>query len=92
MVARESAGPKKSTLLSACAWILTGFVPTIVVDYQPYTPEHTLVKMAETRRIALSDSLPDGKGRFVVGGQATQAASGELKMYEWRKEVSCQAV
>lgn len=43
--------------------------------------------MAETRRIALSDSLPDGRGRFVVGGQATQAASGEIKMYEWRKEV-----
>jgi hypothetical protein len=44
--------------------------------------------MAETRRIALSDSLPDGRGRFLVGGQATQAASGEIKMYEWRKEVS----
>jgi hypothetical protein len=41
-----------------------------------------------TRRIALSDSLADGRGRFLVGGQATQAASGEIKMYEWRKEVS----
>lgn len=43
--------------------------------------------MAETRRIALDDPLSDGSRRFVVGGQATQAASGEIKMYEWRKEV-----
>jgi len=40
-----------------------------------------------TRRIALSDSIADGRGRFLVGGQATQAASGEIKVYEWRKEV-----
>jgi hypothetical protein len=41
-----------------------------------------------TRRIGLTDSIADGRGRFLVGGQATQAASGEIKMYEWRKEVS----
>ena len=44
--------------------------------------------MAEPRRIALSDSVLDERGRFLVGGQASQAASGDIKMYEWRKEVS----
>lgn len=44
--------------------------------------------MSDIRRIALSDPLQGRPARFVVGGQASQSASGDVKLYEWHKEVS----
>ncbi|WRT63824.1 uncharacterized protein IL334_000749 [Kwoniella shivajii] len=41
---------------------------------------------SEIRRIALSDPHSLSPPRFVVGGQVSQNVSGDLKMYEWRRE------
>nr|XP_031857269.1 uncharacterized protein CI109_007324 [Kwoniella shandongensis]KAA5524341.1 hypothetical protein CI109_007324 [Kwoniella shandongensis] len=40
----------------------------------------------EPRRIALSDPLRSSPPRFVVGGQVSQVTSGDIKMYEWRRD------
>ncbi|WVQ80889.1 hypothetical protein IAT38_002996 [Cryptococcus sp. DSM 104549] len=41
----------------------------------------------DPRRIALSDPLLSHPPRFVVGGQLSQMVSGDIKMYEWRRDV-----
>ncbi|WWD08951.1 hypothetical protein V865_007066 [Kwoniella europaea PYCC6329] len=41
---------------------------------------------SEIRRIALADPHSSYPPRFVVGGQVSQNVSGDLKMYEWRRE------
>ncbi|WVO16751.1 hypothetical protein L204_104435 [Cryptococcus depauperatus] len=41
---------------------------------------------SESRRIALSDPHAVSPPRFVVGGQLSQMVSGDIKMYEWRKD------
>ncbi|WVF65929.1 hypothetical protein IAT40_000667 [Kwoniella sp. CBS 6097] len=40
----------------------------------------------ELRRIALSDPLSSTPSRFVVGGQVSQVVSGDVKLYEWKRE------
>lgn len=40
----------------------------------------------EPRRIALSSPLRHARPRFAVGGQG-QAGSGDVKVYEWVREV-----
>jgi hypothetical protein len=42
--------------------------------------------MSEPRRIIAVAPNDGHRPRFAVGGQATQAASGDVKVYEWRKE------
>ena len=43
--------------------------------------------MAESRRIALAAPIWHDPPRFAIGGQAGQTA-GDVKVYEWSKEVS----
>ena len=43
--------------------------------------------MANPLRIALSDPHSESRPRFVVGGQAGAAASGDVKLYEWHRSV-----
>lgn len=55
------------------------------------TPRH--VAMAtESRRIAVSDPHMLSPPRFVVGGQLSHTASGDVKLYEWDREVSAVSV
>jgi hypothetical protein len=62
--------------------VVVALLPIIL----PQTPEH-LSSMAEVRRIALSDPLQATPPRFLVGGQPNQSVSGDVKMFEWRREV-----
>lgn len=41
---------------------------------------------SEPRRIALASPIEYGKPRFAVGGQG-QAGNGDIKLYEWTREV-----
>ncbi|ODN88074.1 hypothetical protein L198_06832 [Cryptococcus wingfieldii CBS 7118] len=40
----------------------------------------------ESRRMAISDPHGSIPPRFIVGGQLSQMVSGDIKMYEWRRE------
>lgn len=47
-----------------------------------------LAMATEFRRIALADPHALSPPRFLVGGQLSHTGSGDVKLYEWDREVS----